>query len=414
MTKLKNGTRIQHTSSSKIATPAKKLTTVKRFTLHENLKGIVAERFHATPLQIRLTETENGLKIPQRVQLFKTGTFKKLDPETGKSVEIKITRETLAEIIKNFHDEVRGIDLAIDFGHRSDEEAAGWIKNLTLETHGHETQLWAEVDWTPDGKAALSGKRFRYLSPDFAFAYTDNETSEKFGATLFGAGLTNRPVIKNMAPAVELTEVEDMAKKKTTPKSFAELIKKGTKEELEVRLSEETDEEKKETIQHRLDEMSDSEVEADASDDSEEPKKKDKKMTYAELEKQCQELTEKLAASESKVATQAAEVAKKEKKATFDALVLKGVANGAQEQAFMEGDTIKFAELATTIKTKAIGDNGKPIETATKASDEIITLSEKAVKDGVAKPSEAASYVLKNNPELEKRYIKEMGYEKAV
>ncbi len=243
MAKLKAKTRIQYSKSRK-TTPAKKIS------LHENLKGIVAKIYHTPGFPVKLTENESGVKIPNRVQLFKTGTFKKNEID-GTSSEIKITPQILKEIVQNFQDEVRGIDLAIDFAHRSDEEAAGWIKGLTIETHGHETQLWAEVEWTPDGKAALSGKRFRYLSPDFAFAYIDNETGDKFGATLFGAGLTNRPVIKNMAPAVELTEVDEMAKKTTTTKKIWDL----SKEELETRLAEEKDEEKKEFIQHRLNEL---------------------------------------------------------------------------------------------------------------------------------------------------------------
>jgi len=59
------------------------------------------ERFRSSPLEIRLTEGEDGIHIPHRVQLFKTGTFKKLQ-ENGKSVQFKITDQTLSEILENF------------------------------------------------------------------------------------------------------------------------------------------------------------------------------------------------------------------------------------------------------------------------------------------------------------------------
>ena len=111
----------------------------------------------------------------------------------GKSIEIEITRQTLSEILENFNNKVRGVDLAVDFAHKSDDEAAAWIKKLFLRTAGKETQLWAEVDWTPDGYEALAAKKFRYLSPDFAFSSEDNETGEKYSATLFGAGSYESP-----------------------------------------------------------------------------------------------------------------------------------------------------------------------------------------------------------------------------
>ena len=48
------------------------------------------------------------------------------------------------------------------------------------------------------------------MSPDFTFNYVDNETLNEYGPTLFGAGLTNRPVIKNMEPVIQLSEELNM------------------------------------------------------------------------------------------------------------------------------------------------------------------------------------------------------------
>lgn len=134
-----------------------------------------------------------------KIQLFRAGTFH--HPEYGK---FDITPQVLAEFKKNFDNRARGIDLAIDYKHASEDVAAGWIKDLTLSQDGQE--LWASVDWTPNGKKVLQEKEFRYISPEFTFQYQDNETLQKHGPTLLGAGLTNRPVIKKMEPIVELAE----------------------------------------------------------------------------------------------------------------------------------------------------------------------------------------------------------------
>jgi phage I-like protein len=124
---------------------------------------------------------------------------------------------------KNFDAKVRGIDLAIDYAHESDQIAAGWIKGLEL-SNGN-TELWAIVEWTPQGRKRLSDKEFRYLSADCSFDYEDNERGEKHGPTLLGAALTNRPVVKGMRPAVELTERKESDQMKKTMEQLQQEVK---------------------------------------------------------------------------------------------------------------------------------------------------------------------------------------------
>lgn len=133
------------------------------------------------------------------VQLFRIGTF--FHSQYGK---FDITPEILKAMEGNFKANVRGMDLAIDYSHESEDIAAGWIKSVYLNEDG--TQLWAKVDWTPSGAKVIGDKEFRYISPEFSFDYKDNETLKQYGPTLLGAGLTNRPTIKKMEPVVELTE----------------------------------------------------------------------------------------------------------------------------------------------------------------------------------------------------------------
>lgn len=391
---------------------------------------VVNERFRISPIVLRLTEDRSGVNVPKRIQLFRTGTFKKLMPD-GKSIEFSITRETLEQIVDNFNHKIRGTDIALDFAHKSDEEAAGWFKSLSIEDDAKGANLFADIEWTTDGYAAVEGKKFRYLSPDFAFAWTDNETGTKYGATLFGAGLTNRPVIKHMAPTVELTEVTNMAKK-------TQKISELTIEELEVLLSETTDEVKKELIQLRLDEMSedddsddgdsdddsDSDDASDSDDDSDAPPAAKKKVKAAaakakpkgaadmnmdELKGAYQKVCDELADVKKGMAKSLAETRKKEKEAKFTLLLAEGKAVPAQKDAFMADDMVTFVELSEIPKFTTLGGHGiNVVKSKTTAADEVLKLAEEAVAAKKIKKSDSISYVLSNNAELYARYTREM------
>jgi phage I-like protein len=348
------------------------------------------ERIHTAPLQIRLTENSAGeMQIPTRIQLFRTGAYTQAD-KAGKEHKFKITREHLEAMVKNWSENVRGIDLALDFGHKSDEEAAAWFKDLLIEDAQGFSELWAEVEWTPDGKAAIAAKKYRYISPDFAFVYKDNESGKTFGPTLFGAGLTNRPIIKNMAPAIELTEVEDMTKEE-----IAALEAKAAKvDALEA---------EKKALELKLAEAEQYEEEGDGGEKSFADMTDEEKS--AAYEKVCSELAEMKKAMVAKMAE--AKTAKQS--AAFDKLLTEGKVCEAQRAPFISGDTVKFAELQVPIKLDTQGTEGGRVETKTSAQDEVLQLAEKAVKDGKFKgTSQAIGFVLKENPKLNERYQKEM------
>ena len=170
------------------------------------------ERFQATPILfagIDAAKDANG--VPRKVQVLRVGSFLYQDDTMDEAEEIEITRETLSSMVTNFEKNVRGVDLAFDYSHKSADRAAGWFKKLFLDASGDE--LWAEVEWTLPAAQALANKEYRYVSADFNWDYQDNETGKKFGPTLNGAGLTNRPFVKNMAPAMALTEGGRVAKK---------------------------------------------------------------------------------------------------------------------------------------------------------------------------------------------------------
>lgn len=120
----------------------------------------------------------------------------------------------LSEMVENFENESRGIVPALDYMHESQNIAAGWFKKLFIKASENGHELWAQIEMTPNGAKVLSDKEFGYVSADFDTEYQDNETGEKHGCVLLGAGLTNRPVIKRMASAISLSEKESMKTEK--------------------------------------------------------------------------------------------------------------------------------------------------------------------------------------------------------
>lgn len=154
--------------------------------------------------EILLAENE---ECPSEIQVLRAGKF-----NSFWYGDFEVTPKILREMKKNFDEKIRGVDLAIDFGHRAGEEAAGWIKSVELKKR--DTELWAQVEWTELGCSNVKKKLYRYLSAEYDTAYKDNETGETHGFVLLGAGLTNRPFVKGMKATTELMEVSKMADEK--------------------------------------------------------------------------------------------------------------------------------------------------------------------------------------------------------
>lgn len=306
------------------------------------------KRFSIKPSAVKLAEG----KPETRVQVIRCGKFH--HEQYG---VFDVTSETLRSFKKNFEEQVRGIDLAIDYKHASEDIAAGWIKGLTLENN--DTELWAEVEWTPKGNQVLADKEFRYLSADFSFDYKDNETLKAFGPTLLGAGLTNRPVVKRMDPVIELSEG-----------------KGNTVDPKDQQIAD---------LQKQCDEL---------------------KAALAAKDGEMGEMKTKLGEFEAKSKEQEEKIAAAEQTGQFNKMLSEGKVVEAQREAFMKKDFAKFSELAQPTKTTAIGTGGTPAPTEGKdVEDQIIELANKKLADKSAKDfASAVSMVLSENKELaEKR-----------
>ncbi len=133
------------------------------------------------------------------VTLTRTGEFS--DPRYGK---FQITGTMLDEMVRNFDQRTLGQDVFIDVSHRPSDGAAGKLLKLQVE----DGRLRGLVEWTPFGASAIRERGFTYLSAEYHEQFTDNERGAAHGCVLLGAGLTTRPVIKNLDP-VQLSVPDD-------------------------------------------------------------------------------------------------------------------------------------------------------------------------------------------------------------
>lgn len=330
--------------------------------------------FRSTPIKFNEAMFLNPEEISNNIQILRTGTFF----HEGQHIEVK--KSDLNNMIKNFKNEVRGIDLMLDFSHESEKEAAAWFTDLFLSEDGKE--LWATVDWTNDGSESVKEKKYRYISADFNFSYKDNETLKEYGPTLLGAGLTNRPVVKKMNPTI-LSE-ENYNNTKENKMNFEEEFNKAKA--------------KNEKLEKEMAELKES--------------MKDSKFSEKEADLKKREETVKLA--EDKIE---ADVKLAEKKGVFDKMLSEGKAVEAQREHYMSGDFAKFAENASVVNLSENGNGGagnsedkneEKFEGDTPAQDEVISLAEKKATEDKIELDVAISCVLSENAELRTKYEKEV------
>lgn len=135
------------------------------------------------------------------VTLTRTGNFS--DPRYG---DFMITPTHLQQMVDNFNKRTLGQDVFIDVAHRPNDGAAAKVLKLSVENG----RLRALVEWTEFGVEAVRKRGFAYLSAEYHENWRDNEQKVAHGCVLLGAGLTTRPVIKNLDP-VQLSQADDDA-----------------------------------------------------------------------------------------------------------------------------------------------------------------------------------------------------------
>lgn len=124
-----------------------------------------------------------------RIELIPVGPFKTAD----KRPQFRI--DDAEAVIAASLDLAPGRVLPIDFDHRTfaapgsaDSRAAGWITGLEVEGD----RIMASVEWTEEGRQAVSGRSYRFVSPVFK-NLPDGQV-----VLIEGAGLVNTPALPQL------------------------------------------------------------------------------------------------------------------------------------------------------------------------------------------------------------------------
>jgi hypothetical protein len=167
------------------------------------------QTFSATAIKL----DANG-QLPTRFPLFVTGDWK-----NSVKGDFKVSLDHLKQMKSNFDNGVgfptedASTGLAIDFAHEYADKSAAWIKGLELQIDPEDSTkgtLFANpVEWTDAGAKAVQSGEFKCVSPMGSFGEKDGKPSlwsnptnlkEKIANVLEGAGLTNIPFLRGMAP----------------------------------------------------------------------------------------------------------------------------------------------------------------------------------------------------------------------
>lgn len=320
------------------------------------------------------------------VQLMRTGSFTHMF-----FGEMEITEDMFKSFRKNFKKNIKKIKLAVDYSHFSNMEAAGWITDVILKEKN--TELWIRVEWTPTGRQRILDKEYKYMSADFSENYQDNETGKKFGPTLNGAALTNRPFIKDMEAVLSDIDMSDEKRQ-----AIVEIYNN----EPETEGNETMDFAE---IKEKVAELSD-EQKADLGIETKETKLSDTEAQVANVKiaQENKELSDKVEKLEKEAKTVA-------KEAEFTIKLAEGTSVEAQREAFISGNLTEFIKLAVPINMDGRGtgegddtdtsSTDKKFDTPEKANAEVLRLvKEKQKEDKELTDSAAQNAVFDDNQDL--------------
>ena len=145
---------------------------------------------------------EEGSRNVSTLQVLPEGKFK--HPWYG---DLDFTEVTLRAMQRNFDRKVLGIDIAVDENHDR-SRALGWFRGLRHKKN-HDLNgvqyagLFAEIEWTDEGRSLLERDIYRYFSAEVGSYQAPD--GKKYPNVVFGGGLTNRPFFKQM-PAVKFND----------------------------------------------------------------------------------------------------------------------------------------------------------------------------------------------------------------
>lgn len=146
----------------------------------------------------QISVTSDG-KAPEWVQLLPAGS--RIEAQDGRV----FSNPNPDRVVARF--QALGIDIPFDYEHGSEvlapqgmeAPASGWIKRL----ENRNGEIWAKVEWTSRGAAAIAAKDYKYVSPAVAY----EKEGDVFVVTgISSAAITTHPAITTLKALSSKTE----------------------------------------------------------------------------------------------------------------------------------------------------------------------------------------------------------------
>lgn len=150
-----------------------------------------AHSWFFTSLDFKDKEFKEGDTVT--IQILRAGKWK--HPMYG---EVVVDKTVIEDVVNNFEEDVRKIELAVDENHEDNHKALGWFREVYSEDDGE--SCFAKIELTKRGAELLNEGAYKYFSPEIIFAKEDEETGEQQRNLLIGGAFTNRPFFKAMKP----------------------------------------------------------------------------------------------------------------------------------------------------------------------------------------------------------------------
>lgn len=358
-------------------------------------------------------DTHNNLPW---IDAFKIG-----DWHDGRYDVTKIDGDYLDSIVKNFNDNVRNVEIAVDYNHGQDkakgDKAAGWIRSVRRVGD----KIQAAIEFTEEAAKEVKDKQWRYFSPQFVDEYTHSDGGEKYGPTMLLGSLTNTPVFKGISPInfseavldAELTLIPEDTVVVTPPPT--KTTKEDTVDEAQLRqllgIGEDA------SIEDAV-----KALQTDAKSFSELRKKAESAKTFAEQfpeqYKRNQELEERVVKAEAKEFAESLHkpiVDKEGKKSkVLPPVVTEKIESVYKEFAEGHGSLANFKDVLDTIRTAGVVDlseSGSGIDNGgeDKPNTDLVKAFSEKMGDIMRKekinPHEAMQKAADENPELYQAYL---------
>ena len=140
--------------------------------------------------------------------------------------EVPVPIDKLQRMITNFHQNVRGQEIATDFEHGLDQakglQASGWYRDFEIRPSSDDPKqmsLFAKVQFTDDAKKDIKDGKFKYWSLEWDDDY-ETDSGHFVPDVIIGGGLTNRPIAKRTMP-INFSEAMWNELDEETQKQFA-------------------------------------------------------------------------------------------------------------------------------------------------------------------------------------------------